>query len=104
MHKTTTNMKVIQSDESMVKIAFSGKLDSTYVSNNEVKFFALLNGIEGPVVLDFSEVSFISSLGIRMILMAYKEIKRQGFTLKIENTSDDVENVFLMTGLEDLLN
>ena len=96
-------MKVIQSDESLVKIAFSGKLDSNYVSNHDVKFFALLNGLEGPVVLDFSEVTFLGSLGIRMILMALKEVKRQGFTMKIENVVPNVENVFLMTSLGDLL-
>ncbi len=96
-------MKVIQSDESMVKIALSGKLDSNYVSNNDVKFFALLNGLEGAVVLDFSEVTFIGSLGIRMILMALKEVKRQGFTMKIEHAVPNVENIFLMTSLGDLL-
>ena len=97
-------MKVIQCDVSMVKIAISGKLDSAYVSNNEVKFFAFLNGIEAPVILDFSEVTYIGSLGIRMVLMALKEVKRQGFTLKIENTTPDVRNIFLMTSLGDLLN
>ena len=96
-------MRVIQSDESMVKIALSGKLDSNYVSNHDVKFFALLNGLEGPVVLDFSEVTFIGSLGIRMVLMALKEVKRQGFTMKIEHVVPNVENIFLMTSLGDLL-
>ena len=97
-------MKVIQSDESIVKIALAGKLDSSNISNIEVKFFALLNGIEVPVVLDFSEVTFISSLGIRMILMATKEVKRQGFTLKNENANGEVANIFNMVGLGDLLN
>ena len=96
-------MKVIQSDTSIVKIAFSGRLDSNYVSNNEVKFFACLNGLEAPVVLDFSEVSFLGSLGIRMILMALKEVKRQGFTLKIENADPNDKYVFEMTSLGDLL-
>ncbi len=96
-------MKVIQSDGTLVRIAFSGKLDSTYVSNNDVKFFAFLNGLESNVILDFSEVVFIGSLGIRMILLALKEIKRQGFTLKIENSVPEVENIFLMTSLGDLL-
>ena len=96
-------MIVIQSDETLVKIAFSGRLDSNYVSNHDVKFFALLNGIEAPVILDFSEVSFIGSLGIRMILMALKDVKRQGYTLKIENAGPNVINVFQMTSLGDLL-
>jgi anti-anti-sigma factor len=96
-------MKVIQSDQALVKIALTGKLDSTYVSNNDVKFFALLNGLEAPVILDFSEVSFIGSLGIRMILMALKEVKRQGYTMKIVNVTPNVENIFLMTSLGDLL-
>jgi anti-anti-sigma factor len=96
-------MKVIQSDQALVKIALTGKLDSTYVSNNDVKFFALLNGLEAPVILDFSEVSFIGSLGIRMILMALKEVKRQGYTMKIVSVTPNVENIFLMTSLGDLL-
>jgi anti-anti-sigma factor len=96
-------MKVIQSDQTLVKIALTGKLDSTYVSNNDVKFFALLNGLEAPVILDFSEVSFIGSLGIRMVLMALKEVKRQGYTMKIVNVTPNVENIFLMTSLGDLL-
>ena len=96
-------MRVIQSDESLVKIAFSGRLDSNYVSNNDVKFFANLNGISAPVILDFSDVSFIGSLGIRMILMALKDVKRQGYTLKIENAGPNVITVFQMTSLGDLL-
>ena len=96
-------MKVIQSDDTLLKIAFSGKLDSANVSENEVKFFALLNGIETPVTLDFSEVHFIGSMGIRMVLLAVKDVKRQGFTLKIENYNAAVENIFIMTGLRDLL-
>ena len=91
-------MKVIQSDETLLKIAFKGKLDSAKVAENEVKFFALLNGIETPVVLDFSEVHFIGSMGIRMVLMAVKDVKRQGFTLKIDNYNDAVGNIFVMTG------
>ena len=96
-------MKVIQSDESLIKIALDGKLDSIYISNNEVKFFALLNSLEAPVILDFSGVSYIGSLGIRMILMALKEVRRQGYTLKIENAVPNVENIFQMTSLGDLL-
>lgn len=96
-------MRVIQSDETLVKIAFSGRLDSNYVSSYDVKFFALLNGIEAPVILDFSEVSFIGSLGIRMILMALKDVKRQGYTLKIANAGPNVITVFQMTSLGDLL-
>lgn len=96
-------MKVIQSDESLLKIAFTGKIDSANISTYEVKFFALLNGIETPVVLDFSEVQFVGSMGIRLVLMAVKEVKRQGFTLKIENYNDAVGNIFVMTGLRDLL-
>ena len=96
-------MKVIQSDESMVKIALSGRVDSNYVTNHDMKFFAYLKDIKGPVVLDFLEVSFIGSLGIRMILMALKEIKKQGYTLKIMNAGPNVKSVFQMTSLGDLL-
>ena len=35
--------------------------------------------------------------------MALKEVKRQGFTLKIENADPNVKYVFEMTSLGDLL-
>ena len=96
-------MQVLQSDENLLKIAFSGKLDALGLPSVETKFHALINNQNSPVILDFSEVSFLASLGIRMLLTAYKDVARQGHSLKIENAPDEIKKVFLTAGLSEFL-
>ena len=68
-----------------------------------MKFHALINNHNSPVILDFTEVTFLSSLGIRMLLTAAKDVARQGFTLKIDHASDDIKKVLEMAGLSVML-
>ena len=94
---------IIRSDENLMKLAFAGKLDTLAVGQHELRFHALLNGQNTPVILDFSEVTFLASMGIRMLLVAAKDLKNQGHSLKIENVASDVRHVFETAGLTDFL-
>lgn len=96
-------LKILQSDETLLKIAFTGKLDAINLPNVEMKFHALINNQFSPVILDFSEVSFLASLGIRMLLTASKDVRRQGHDLKIDNASEEIKKVFHMAGLSSML-
>ena len=96
-------LKILQSDETLLKIAFAGKLDAINLPHVEMKFHALINNQNSPVILDFSEVSFLASLGIRMLLTASKDVRRQGHELKIENTSEEINKIFHIAGLSDML-
>jgi anti-anti-sigma factor len=96
-------IEIIQSDDQLLKIALSGKLDALGISGQELKFHAMLNSQNSPVILDFSGVTFVASMGIRMLLTAARDILRQGHTLKIEKAKDEIRKVFLTAGLSDLL-
>lgn len=52
------------------------------------------------LVLDFSEVTFISSFGLKMILELYKQMKAQGGTLKIKDISEQIKNSFKIVGFD----
>ena len=97
------SFEILKSDESVLVIAVKGELDTFNLSNHEAKFHALLNNQKSPVILDFTEVTYMSSLGIRMILIASKDLKRNGFDLKIENATEEVEKVLTMTGFASFL-
>jgi len=97
------NLQVLQSDEQILIIAFSGKLDALGLPSVETKFHALINNQNSPVILDFKEVTFLSSLGIRMLLTAAKDVARQGFILKIDHARDDIRKIIEMAGLSELL-
>ncbi len=55
------------------------------------------------VTLDFSEITFISSFGLKVILELYKELKTQEGVLKIKNISEQLKNSFKMVGFDKFL-
>ncbi len=56
------------------------------------------------VTFDFSNLDYISSAGLRVLMVAYKRVMAAGGELAIEGSSDEVMEVFEITGIADLLN
>lgn len=53
----------------------------------------------GKVILDLSEVPYIFSAGLRLVIQAYKKMKdKQG--LQVTNACEQVREVFEMTGYD----
>ena len=84
----------------------SGRLDL----DNAVEYGAKIkNFIEDSddmitsVTLDFSEITFISSFGLKVILELYKQLKAQNGALKLKNVSEQLLNSFKMVGFDKFL-
>ena len=58
---------------------------------------------KAQVELDFGEVSYVSSAGLRVILMASKAAKSNSGKFTLINVSDDVNEILQMTGFADIL-
>ena len=54
------------------------------------------------LVFDFSEVEYISSAGLRVLLAAQKVMNRKG-SMKLVGVSDEIQEVFEITGFSDIL-
>lgn len=54
------------------------------------------------LVLDMSEVDYVSSAGIRVIIQAHQTVGKDSFTLK--NVSRNVMQLLTMTGFDKVLN
>ena len=55
------------------------------------------------LVLDFANVEYISSAGLRVLLKAHKAMsKKSGMTIK--NAGKDLQEIFEITGFTDILN
>ena len=54
------------------------------------------------LVLDFADITYVSSVGLRIILELYKQMKVQG-SMKLKNVSDEILNLFQMTGFNKFL-
>ena len=59
---------------------------------------------ESNLVLDFAELDFLASSGLRVILSTQKKINTKDGALIIRNVNKVVMDVFEMTGLRDFLN
>ena len=55
------------------------------------------------VIVNMMEVTFLSSAGIRVLLVFYKRAKDEGGSLSIESPSENVVNVLGITALDEML-
>ena len=55
------------------------------------------------LVLDFKELIYISSAGLRVLLSAHKTMLKKGGSLVITNVSEDILEIFEVTGFSDIL-
>ena len=55
------------------------------------------------VTLDFSEITFISSFGLKVILELYKQLKEQDGILQLKSVSEQLMNSFKMVGFDKFL-
>ena len=65
-----------------------------YVSRN-------LDGIE-ELIFDFSQLEYITSSGLRVLLQAQKTMNQQG-KMSVAHVNDSIREVFELTGFLDIL-
>lgn len=80
-------------------VSLAGRLDSAQVGKAE----EFLGSMEGPVVLDLSELEYIASSGIGVILKTFTRLHRAGQSMRLRNLQPHVRNIFHYAGLDQLL-
>lgn len=91
----------IVKDGSKLTISLEGRLDTTSSPQLEAAFKENLRGVT-DLVMDFEQLAYISSAGLRVLLAAMKLMKKQG-TMVIRNVNETVMEVFEITGFADML-
>ncbi len=81
--------------------ALSGRLDTTTAPEFEAELKASL-GNTAHLLLDFSELEYISSSGLRVLLAAQKVMSKQG-DMVVTHVNESIMEVFEITGFSDLL-
>lgn len=88
-------------NESNLTLALSGRLDTNTAPLLEAELGGNLDGVT-DLVLDFANLEYISSAGLRVILSAQKEMNARG-KMVIKNVCADIIDVFDITGFSDIL-
>lgn len=89
-------------DANKLTVAPIGRLDTATSPEFEKKLGELLSGIT-ELVLDMTNLEYVSSAGLRVILKAQKVMFHQG-KMKLIGVNESVMEVFEITGFSNILN
>ncbi len=81
-----------------VVVAPSGRIDSTTSDAVEKALIAVLDAGERKLVVDFSRVDYISSAGLRVLLVAAKRLSGGRGSFELANLGESVRQVFDLAG------
>ena len=86
---------------SELELALCGRLDTTTAPQLEAEFKQSIDGVTA-LTLDFAELEYISSAGLRVILAAQKVMNKQG-SMVIRHVNETIMEVFEITGFSEIL-
>ena len=92
----------VERDFELVTLVITGRLDTTTAPNLETVINELSDDTK-ELVFDMSELEYISSAGIRVLLSAYKKMNSNQGIMRIEKANEIVYEVFEMTGLSQMI-
>ena len=82
-------------------LALVGRLDTMTAPELEAEISAMLPIVQ-TLTLDMEKLDYISSAGLRVILKTQKALEKKS-GLKLTHVSDEVKEVFDITGFSDFL-
>lgn len=85
-----------------MQACIKGRLDTPAAVKAQQEIEPLLQNADKAITLDCSELEYISSSGLRILLGIRKNASAVGSKVKILNLSDDIRKVFNMTGFSAL--
>ncbi|MBR1414501.1 MAG: STAS domain-containing protein [Prevotella sp.] len=80
----------------------SGRLDTPAAVTAQQEIKPLLENADKEITLDCTNLEYISSSGLRLLLTIRKEAAAKGGKVIVAHISDDIKKVFMMTGFYNL--
>lgn len=91
------NIKEVKNDKATV-VMIEGRLDSSTSGELEKKLLTIMDAGEKNIVVDFAGMDYISSAGLRVLLMAAKKTSKLGGKVVLAALSANVKEVFDIAG------
>ncbi len=88
-------------NESALNIALEGRLDTITSPELEAELNASLEGVK-ELTLDLENLEYLSSAGLRVLLLAQKQMAKQG-SMKVIHVNETIQEIFEVTGFSDIL-
>src|SRR5262245_43334491 len=96
-------MDVSPISERLAKVTFAGRLDTPGVDRVETRFISSLVPVGNSAIIDLSQVDFVASMGIRMLVSAARTVRARQATLAIFGAQEQVKQVFEAVSLNKII-
>ena len=97
-------MKIeVKQDGEIFVVELEGRMDTNTSPEFQKEMEAYYSKEGFNMILDFDKLDFVSSAGLRVLLLIQKKSKALSGSLVIKNVKPEIQEVFDMTGFSDIL-
>ena len=89
-------------NEKELTLYIEGRIDTLTSQDLEKEINDELGNFES-LILDFTDVEYISSAGLRVLIATQKKLKEDNIPFIIKNVNDTVNEIFKMSGFDKIL-
>ena len=94
---------ILEKQDAVSVFRLNGRLDSNTSQGFEEKVFGAISDGSKSMVIDFKDIDYISSAGLRVILKATKALRREKGKIMLCSMQDYVKEVFEIAGFDTFL-
>lgn len=84
-------------------VAPTGRLDGSAADEFQGRLSAAIDRGETRILLDFADLTYISSAGLRILLVTAKRLKEEGGQFAICGLTENVTSVFNVSGFNTII-
>lgn len=91
---------IITNDATKALVELAGELDTAAVQGLNEKLNPLMEDAGKQITIDFAKLEYISSAGMRVLLLLNKKASEMGGSVTLTNMSEDILQIFQLVGFD----
>lgn len=96
-------LEILEQRKDLTRVALAGRLDTQGVDAVETQFTTAVAEPQANAMVDLSQVSFLSSMGVRMLLTVAKELQRSGAKMCLVAPQPLVDEALRHSSLDEII-
>ncbi len=89
-------------NEKELTLSVKGRIDTITSKDLDKEINDEIGNFES-LILDFTDLEYISSAGLRVLIATQKKLKSENIPFVIKNVDDSVKEIFRMSGFDKIL-
>lgn len=91
-------------DNGVLTAMVDGRIDGTNAKEFQQELEKAIADVDKAVLLDMSGLAYISSAGLRVMLLVAKTLDKQDVKFAVYAMSEQIRDVFLISGFDKIIN